>query len=107
MRLVKIVRSKIGRELGDQGAVVYKTIDDQQDVVEALHQKLGEELAEYMDNPSIDELSDIYACLQALAHHELGVRWGEVVDKNLEKSDRKGDFTDPVGMYVGTKGRID
>jgi predicted house-cleaning noncanonical NTP pyrophosphatase (MazG superfamily) len=107
MRLVKIVRSRIGRQLGDQGAVVYKEIEDRREVVEALHKKLGEEMAEYMDNPSVDELADLYAVIQGLAHHELGVRWGDVVNKNLEKSDRKGDFEDPVGMYVGTQGRID
>lgn len=107
MRLVKIVRSDLGLEIAAEGEIEYKPILNHQDIIDALHKKLGEEIVEYVKTPSIDELADLYAVLQALAHHELGVRWGIIVEKNLDKSERKGDFIVPVGMYVSTKGRID
>jgi predicted house-cleaning noncanonical NTP pyrophosphatase (MazG superfamily) len=107
VRLVKIVRSQLGLDIGNNGTIEYRDIDDHEEILDALHQHLGEELVEYLKSPGVDELGDLLATLQGLAHHQLRVPWTDVEATAAEKASRKGDFIRPVGMYVSTLGRID
>jgi predicted house-cleaning noncanonical NTP pyrophosphatase (MazG superfamily) len=107
MRLVKIVRSKLGLALGDRGGVVYKKIEYREDHINALAGKAAEELMEFARGGTADELADIYEAVRALVIVDCGLTWDQFMEIVTDKRERKGDFIDGIGMYVETKGRID
>ena len=99
--LVKVVRDRVQESmLNGEHRIVYKRIVDRAELVEFLKRKLGEELIEYMLNPSVDELGDILATTAALAKHDLHVDWIEVEAAATAKYRRRGGFEIGTGMYA-------
>lgn len=66
--------------------------------VQLLRQKLIEEVGEYLANPSITELADVYAVLQALAVVDLGSTPEDVGGVALSKQQDRGGFYEGVVM---------
>jgi predicted house-cleaning noncanonical NTP pyrophosphatase (MazG superfamily) len=101
-RLVKLVRDRVGEFLdGRNNSVVYMQMP-RDDVVPELRKKLLEECAEYLQNPSIQELADLYEVLMALAKLDLRVDWHEVLATAALKCAERGGLTNGAGMYVVT-----
>ena len=110
-RLVKLVRDRIGALLGSS-EVVYRPIDDKEQAIEALRFKLIEEAIEYVRDPSVGELADVQAVVDALATLDpalgdgkaLGGARGQLAIKREKEFKRaaRGGFDGLTGMYVFT-----
>jgi predicted house-cleaning noncanonical NTP pyrophosphatase (MazG superfamily) len=64
---IKLVRDKTTDIIGDEGRLFYDRISFTESVP-WLRKKLVEEVAEYIVAPAEDELADVLAVVQALAH---------------------------------------
>lgn len=98
-RLVKLVRDRVGQFLGDT-TVSYDRVAEV-DYGRLLEDKLLEETVEYIRDPSLAELADVYEVVRALAehrHHNLGTVASEAAAKRQER----GGFSQGVGMWVQT-----
>lgn len=69
---VKLVRDDVGVMLGELGSVTYERVRDRDVLVRLLRSKLIEEAVEYVTNPSVEELADVWEVVKALALHDLG-----------------------------------
>lgn len=101
-RLVKLVRDNTARNLSDS-KVIYKPVEDKELALKELRKKLIEESVEYLENPSLEELTDVYEVLIELVHSDLGLQLGNLIIEADSKRVKRGSFEDFVGMYVNTK----
>ncbi len=95
-RLVKLVRNKTPQMVGP-GRILFKLVPSQ-DYLRALEDKLVEEVMEYIRDPSVEELADIYEVITSLAH----IRHGgipNVLDAMEDKRKRLGSLSNGVGLY--------
>lgn len=95
-RLVKLVRDKVGRSTD---TVHYRelTLAEHQ---KALRSKLLEEVGEYLQAPSVDELADIYEVVRTLAPVDLGVLFATVEMVAEVKRRRRGALGSGQGMFI-------
>jgi predicted house-cleaning noncanonical NTP pyrophosphatase (MazG superfamily) len=99
MRLIKLVRDRIDEYVGDKHHnVMYQTLTKEAHVTE-LRKKLLEECAEYLLEPSLGELADIYEVLRALADVDLDISFSLVKIVADEKRAQRGGFIHGLGMY--------
>lgn len=109
-RLVKLVRDGVEKFLDGDSHVKYEPIEDDAQFVESLRKKLAGEAAEYLLNPSIEELADVQEVVEALATHDpalgdgrpLGGCGGKLALHRAQKRKRaeRGGFDGRVGMYL-------
>jgi predicted house-cleaning noncanonical NTP pyrophosphatase (MazG superfamily) len=100
-RFVKLVRDRIPQFVGDS-TVVYEPIADHDKRLDALRRKLVEESIEYLMNPSVEELADVYTVLGALLNYDLSVKWQDLYKAAQSKRHERGEFDDGLGMYIYT-----
>ena len=67
MKHDKLVRDKIPDIIHDQGKGVCFRVLSKNEFIEYLDSKLDEEVAEFRENPSLEELADITEVIYALA----------------------------------------
>lgn len=89
----KLVRDRVPEAIvagGDD--CVHKVIDDDKAFLEALDEKLDEELAEYQTSKDIDKLADVLEVIYAICEaHDLNFKDLEQI--RLDKRARRGGFT--------------
>ena len=93
----KLVRDKIPeiiRRCGDTPNV--ELLDDEK-YFNALNRKLQEEVAEYLDGYSIDELADILEVIYALVKFK-GLTPNDFEHIRLEKYNERGGFNDRISL---------
>lgn len=90
----KLVRDKIpeiiARDVNNGKSVLVKILDDV-DYENELERKLDEEVAEYHEDGTMDELVDIFEVVIALAKHA-GVTYNDLYTKVLDKRRTRGSF---------------
>ena len=59
--------------------------------LELLNEKLSEEVAEYQENPSLEELADILEIMRAIVALR-GETWEELESVRAEKAEKRGGF---------------
>lgn len=98
-RLVKLVRDDVEKFCGGDMVVRYEPMSEAEFVAE-LRKKLVEEAAEYLLDPSPEELADVLEVVETLAAfgHDGGME--EVRRAQLRKRGHKGSFLDRLGMYL-------
>ncbi len=64
---VKLVRDRIGERLGGDGTLTYEQVTNHVEHVKLLRRKLIEEAIEYLADPSISELADVFEVVMTLA----------------------------------------
>lgn len=96
MRLVKLVRSKVG---APDDKVVYRHLSSAELKI-ALRKKLIEEATEYLLEPSIDELIDVLEVVHALAYVDQKIRPVDLESEAMRVRKKKGGFYEGLGMYV-------
>lgn len=99
-RLVKLVRDKIGSRLGSD-TVQYAPMSDREYQC-ALRAKLLEEVGEYLLDPTIGELADVYEVVRALAKYRHGIDINTLLTMAESKRYSKGGLDERIGMYVTT-----
>ena len=64
---IKLVRDRIGTRLGGDGTLTYEPVTNHVEHVKLLQRKLIEEAVEYLADPSIGELADVFEVVMVLA----------------------------------------
>ena len=100
----KLVRDNIPAIIQAKGAACETEILSDDDYLRLLDAKLDEELAEYHEDPSIEELADlvevIYACAKAR-----GYTVAELEAVRAEKAAKRGCFGKRILLRTVTEGK--
>ena len=94
-KLPKLVRNKIPDIIRADGKECDIEILSDEDYIKALDAKLDEELAEYHESHSLEELADLFTviCFTVTARgHSLGEFLETIIKKNIER----GEFNDRI-----------
>ena len=70
-------------------------IADKEEYYQLLRQKLQEEVAEFLESDSLEELADIHEVLVALAGAK-GCEWAEVKEIANDKKAQRGGFDERI-----------
>jgi len=92
---MKLVRDFIPRIIEENGKTCEYYIADDEEYKTRLHDKMHEELNEFIENPCYEEAADIWEVLRALClEHALSM---EVVENvAMDKRQRRGGFYDKI-----------
>lgn len=93
----KLVRDKIPEIIRQNGDTPIIELLDDENYFSSLNQKLSEEVAEYMEDYSIEELADIVEVILSIVKYK-GVS-AEVFEQiRLEKRDKCGGFDSRIAL---------
>lgn len=87
----KLVRDKIPEIIEKDGKTGICSILSEQDYITMLDRKLNEELAEYQESKSMEELADLLEVISAVAAAR-GSSMEEVEKIRQEKKEKRGGF---------------
>ena len=91
MQYHKLVRDRIPEIIESDGKVCdWETLSDA-DYLRLLEEKLNEELAEYQQSKSLEELADLLEVMQAVVKAR-GWTWEELEQIRGEKAAKRGGF---------------
>jgi|18_taG_2_1085343.scaffolds.fasta_scaffold08311_3 predicted house-cleaning noncanonical NTP pyrophosphatase (MazG superfamily) len=91
----KLVRDKIPGILSEQGKTFTVRYADEEEYKEKLKQKLQEETSEFIEEPSLEELADIFEVFSAIVD-AFGYTQDELVECMGAKLDERGAFINKV-----------
>lgn len=91
----KLVRDKIPEIIRNSGkdCTIRRAEDDE--YYRLLQEKLSEEVKEFLDSDSPEELADILEVMKALASTK-GISWGKVESLAEEKVEERGAFSERI-----------
>lgn len=87
----KFIRDKIPEIIEQSGKKCIVEVMDNDTYIEYLDQKLNEELAEYQQDKSVEELADLLEVIYAVAIAR-GYSVEELERKRLDKAEKRGAF---------------
>jgi predicted house-cleaning noncanonical NTP pyrophosphatase (MazG superfamily) len=103
VRIVKLVRDRVHEYVHDKhgsyGEIGYGTLTDDE-YIKRLRMKLIEEAAEYMADPSVEELADVLEVVWALARNDQGIIIADLEAEAYRKSAQRGGFNNGVALMV-------
>lgn len=91
----KLVRDKIPAVIESTGKTCRTEILSDEDYLALLDEKLGEELAEYRESKSLEELADLLEVMEAVVTAR-GYTWEELLAVKAEKKAARGGFEDKI-----------
>lgn len=92
MKYNKLVRDKIPEIIEDGGTNVITHIASDDEYQQKLHEKLLEEVEEYLESHRTEELADILEVLYALCKIQ-NLSWEDLEKTRKEKAEERGAFT--------------
>lgn len=96
----KLVRDKIPDKIKDSGRMPVTRILSDEEFLVALEAKLKEEVAEYQDDKSLEEMADVLEVLQAICVTR-GYSLEQLEEKRREKAEERGGFKNKIFLdYV-------
>ena len=87
----KLVRDRIPEIIEADGKTCVTEILPDEQYLEMLDTKLNEELAEYQESRSLEELADLLEVIRAVAAAR-GWTWGQLEQIRQEKAAKRGGF---------------
>ena len=87
----KLVRDKIPQIIEASGKECTIEVLSQESYIQALDQKLLEEMEEYQQSKSLEELADLLEVMNAVVQAR-GYTWEELVRTQEEKREKRGAF---------------
>ena len=93
--IIKLIRDKLTRDLKVKPQQL-----SQEDHVAFLRRKLMEEATEYLLNPSLEELADIYEVVLCLAIVDLKLSPKQLRAAAVLKEELRGSFMHGIGMVA-------
>ena len=91
----KLVRDKIPEIIEAGGATPLTRILETEEYLACLEAKLDEEVQEFHESKSAEELADILEVVFALAEN-MGISQGQLMDIWQEKHEARGGFSDRI-----------
>ena len=91
MKYHKLVRDKIPEIIEKQGKTCITQVLSQDAYIQMVDEKLNEELAEYQESKSLEELADLLEVMEA-AVIARGYTWEELLQVRDEKRQKRGGF---------------
>lgn len=91
----KLVRDKIPGIIIKSGKTAVTEVLTDEKYIEMLNQKLTEEVEEYFESGSVEELADIGEVMHAIMAYK-GITIEEFQRVRLEKLERRGGFKDRI-----------
>lgn len=89
----KLVRDRIPEIIRAAGKTpVTRLVEDADELKRRLVDKLFEEMQEYKESGSVEEIADILEVLQALTEQVHGLKWEEVREIQGRKWEERGGF---------------
>ena len=93
----KIVRDRIPEIIENNGLRAVCRIPEKEEIIRGLEAKLTEELTEYLEDHSLEEMADLLEVMHGILHHR-GVSWDDLERIRLEKREKRGGFEQ--GIYL-------
>lgn len=91
----KLVRDKIPDIIEKNGDTCTFHTANTAEYEQKLHEKLGEEVTEFLHDTSKSEIADILEVLEALAHH-YKYSWGDILTIQKQKKEERGGFAQRI-----------
>lgn len=91
----KLVRDRIPEIIEAGGGECKSRVLTEEEYINALDKKLSEELSEYLENRSLEELADLTEVIYSLAV-ALGYTPGQLEQLRLKKADERGGFENRI-----------
>lgn len=88
----KLVRDNVPGIILSQGEAATWHIADDEEYARLLAEKLSEEVAETLANPSVMEFADVLEVIDAMAHLR-GLTFEDVLKAKQERAEKRGGFT--------------
>lgn len=93
----KLVRDQVINKILQQGgSVLIECAMQDETFLKELDRKLQEEVDEYKDDKTLEELVDILEVVEALATYRHGIDWVALVAAKQEKAATHGRFDDRI-----------
>ena len=91
----KLVRDKIPQIIESSGKECTTEVLSQESYIQSLDQKLLEEMEEYQQSKSLEELADLLEVMNAVVQAR-GYTWEELVRAQEEKREKRGAFSQRI-----------
>lgn len=91
----KLVRDRIPQIIESTGKTCRTQVLSDADYLALLDEKLDEELAEYQQSKSLEELADLLEVMQAVVAAR-GYTWEQLLTVKEEKKTARGGFADKI-----------
>ena len=91
----KLVRDRIPEIIESTGKTCRTEVLDDRAYLALLDEKLGEELAEYQQSESLEELADLLEVMEAVVSAR-GYTWEQLLAVKAEKKAARGGFEDKL-----------
>lgn len=95
MKYHKLVRDRIPEIIEKQGKTCVTEVLSQDAYIQMVDEKLNEELAEYQESKSLEELADLLEVMEA-AVNARGYTWEELLKVRDEKRQKRGGFQNRI-----------
>ena len=95
MKYHKLVRDRIPEIIENQGKTCVTEVLSQDAYIQMVDEKLNEELMEYQESKSLEELADLLEVMEA-AVIARGYTWEELLQVRDEKRQKRGGFQDRI-----------
>lgn len=95
MKYHKLVRDRIPEIIEKQGKTCVTEVLSQEAYIQLVDEKLNEELAEYQESKSMEELADLLEVMEA-AVKARGYTWEELITVRDEKRAKRGGFQNRI-----------
>ena len=93
----KIVRDQIPEIIEKNGQRALCRAAEKEEIIRGLEAKLTEELAEYLEDHSLEEMADLLEVIHGLLYHR-GISWEELERIRLEKRQKRGGFEQGIWL---------
>lgn len=102
----KLVRDRIPEIIENAGLECEYRVAEDDEMIKLLTNKLQEEVEEFIENPSAEEIADILEVLSALGRvHKISL--SEIKNKKLMKNVNRGSFKDKIFLISADEKEID
>jgi len=103
IRYDKLVRDKIPAIIETAGKTPLTDRIPPENMQSALDRKLQEEVKEYLESHSVEEMADVLEVLHGIAFHA-GIDWSRIEAERLRKKEERGGFEKGIRLIEVREG---
>ena len=93
----KLVRDRIPDIILASGKQPVTDVLPENEIAAALDRKLREEVGEYLESRSVEEMADVLEVLHGIAFH-MGIPWDAVEQERVRKRNERGGFEQGIRL---------